>query len=51
MEVNHFNVSMVKSLIRILGFTALACQWFIIAGILLIIAEGLGVVEEMVDYD
>ena len=51
MIINHFNVSMAKSIIRIVGFTALACQWFILAGILLIIAEGLGVVEEMVEYD
>ena len=49
--MNHFNVSMVKSGIRILGFFALACSWFIAAGVLLITAEGLGILEEMVDYE
>lgn len=51
MEMNHFNVSMVKSVLRIFACLLLMCQWFILAGFFLIIAEGLGIFEEMVDYD
>lgn len=51
MEINHYNVSMIKSGLRIFAFLLLICQWFILAGFFLILAEGLGIFEEMVDYD
>lgn len=51
MEINHYNVSMIKSGLRIFAFLLLMCQWFILAGFFLILAEGLGIFEEMVDYD
>jgi hypothetical protein len=51
MQMNHFNVSMVKSGLRIFACLLLMCQWFILAGFFLILAEGLGIFEEMVDYD
>jgi uncharacterized membrane protein YdfJ with MMPL/SSD domain len=45
---NHFNVSMIKSAVRILAFLFLIYGSFIMAGLLLIAAEILGVVEELV---
>lgn len=51
MDINHYNVSMIKSGLRIFAFLLLICQWFILAGFFLILAEGLGIFEEMVDYD
>jgi hypothetical protein len=44
----HFYVSLVKSVIRIMAGVALINGEFIIAGGLLIVAEILGVVEELV---
>ena len=45
---NHFNVSMIKSAVRIFAFLFLMTGSFIIAGALLILAEILGVIEEIV---
>lgn len=45
---NHFRISMVKSAIRIFAGLTLVGGQFILAGILLIIAELLGVAEEIV---
>ena len=45
---NHFNVSMIKSAVRILAFLFLIYGSFIMAGLLVIAAEILGVVEELV---
>lgn len=44
----HFYVSLAKSFIRILAGAALVAQIFWLAGSLLILAEILGIVEEMV---
>lgn len=43
---SHFYFSMIKSLIRIIGFGFLIHQQFIIAGFILILAEILGIIEE-----
>ena len=51
MQMNHIKVSMVKRGFRIFACLLLMCQWFILAGFFLILAEGLGIFEEMVDYD
>lgn len=45
---NHFYVSLIKSGIRILAGLALIDSELIVAGSLLILAELLGVVEELV---
>lgn len=48
--MNHFNVSMLKSAVRIAaGISLIWPQNIILAGALLIAAEVLGVVEEFVD--
>jgi hypothetical protein len=47
--MNHFTVSMFKSGIRFAAGATLMGGNFWWAGILLILAEGLGVVEEFVD--
>ena len=44
----HLYISLVKSAIRILAGTALIAGFIIWAGILLILAEVLGIAEEMV---
>jgi hypothetical protein len=44
----HFYVSLVKSLIRILAGAAFIYGSFIVGGSLLIVAEVLGIVEELV---
>lgn len=44
----HFYVSMVKSVVRIAAGVALIYGNFILAGALFILAEGLGIVEEIV---
>jgi hypothetical protein len=44
----HFFVSLAKSGVRILAGIALATGHFVTAGILLILAELLGIAEEMV---
>lgn len=46
--MNHLNVSLVKSLVRIAAGFALIDLSFITAGVLFILAELLGVVEELV---
>ncbi len=46
--MNHFNVSLVKSMLRIAAAVALINSELIVAGSLLIAAEILGVVEEIV---
>ena len=47
-SIKHFYVSLVKSGIRILAGAALVMGHFVTAGILLILAELLGIVEELV---
>ena len=44
----HFVASIIKSVIRIVGFTTLLYGSFIACGMLLIIAEVIGIVEELV---
>lgn len=44
----HFYVSLAKSAVRVLAGTALMQGYIVTAGALLIFAEVLGVVEEMV---
>jgi hypothetical protein len=46
--MNHLNVSLVKSLVRIAAGFALIDLSFITAGVLFIVAEILGVAEELV---
>ena len=43
----HFNISMVKSGIRITAFTMLAFNHLWMAGVTLIMAEMLGIAEEL----
>ena len=43
----HFTVSIIKSFVRVIAGVALASSLFVTTGILLIIAEILGVVEEL----
>jgi hypothetical protein len=43
----HFNISMVKSAVRIAAYTMLAFNYLWMAGLVLIMAEGLGVAEEL----
>ena len=45
---NHFRISMVKSAVRILAGLSLGMGHVILAGMLLIAAEVLGILEEMV---
>lgn len=45
---NHFRVSLAKSALRMLAGAALMSQMFWTAGLLLILAEGLGILEEIV---
>lgn len=45
---NHFRISIVKSCLRIWAGVALIFGFFIACGILLILAEILGIVEEIV---
>jgi hypothetical protein len=44
----HFYVSIVKSAVRIAGGAALIMGAFVVTGALIIIAEILGIVEELV---
>jgi len=44
----HFYVSVVKSVIRIFAGLALVSTNFVLAGVLFIVAEGLGIIEEIV---
>jgi hypothetical protein len=43
----HFRISMLKSGIRMIGYACLVAQSFMAAGLLLGIAEILGIAEEM----
>jgi hypothetical protein len=45
---NHFRVSMAKSVLRVIAGAALMSQMFYAAGLLIILAEVLGIIEEMV---
>lgn len=47
--MNHFNVSLVKSILRIAAAIFLIQADLLTAGSLLIVAEGLGILEEFVD--
>lgn len=47
-KLNHFNVSIAKSIFRVGAGVTLMNGMLITAGLLLIIAEVLGVAEEMV---
>ena len=47
--MNHFNVSMWKCGLRIVGFVALITGSLLVAGTILIAAECLGILEEFVD--
>ena len=49
-QLNHFNVSIIKSIIRLVGYGLLLTNTFI-AVIILIISELLGVLEEIVEED
>lgn len=42
----HFYFSILKSMLRIVGFLFLCCNEFTIAGLILIFAEFLGILEE-----
>ena len=44
----HFYVSLVKSAVRIAAGVALIMGAFVVTGALIILAEGLGIVEELV---
>ena len=46
--MKHFHVSMIKSSVRIFAGVTLCFGWLIVSGVLLIVAEILGVVEEVV---
>lgn len=46
--MNHFKISMLKSTVRICAGLVLCFGWLITCGVLLIIAELLGVAEEIV---
>lgn len=48
MNLNHFNVSLVKSALRICAAAFLCFGLLVHAGMLLILAEILGIVEEVV---
>ena len=47
--MNHMNVSFAKSAVRIIAGLLLIYGNFVLAGLFLIGAEGLGIVEELVD--
>lgn len=43
----HFRVSVAKSVARLAAGVVLMCGWFVLAGLALIVAEMLGIVEEL----
>ena len=49
LKLTHYNVSMAKSALRILAGLSLVFTSFVLAGLLVIAAEVLGVVEEIVE--
>jgi len=46
--LTHYNVSMAKSVLRVGAGLALCFGSFVMSGILIVLAEVLGIVEEMV---
>ena len=48
-KLNHFNVSMAKSGLRILAGVSLILGSWVFAGVLVILAESLGILEEIVE--
>lgn len=46
--MNHLNVSVWKSIVRILAFIILGSGYFVLASLVLVIAELLGIIEEYV---
>lgn len=48
MKLNHDNISYVKSVLRILAGISLVSRSFFLAGFLFIVAEILGIAEELV---
>lgn len=46
--MKHFKFSMVKSMFRIIAGMSLAFHMFMLAGLLFIIAEIFGIIEELV---
>ena len=46
-SVKHFRISMVKSAVRIAGFIALCTGSLLVAGLILVGAELLGILEEL----
>lgn len=48
LQINHNTVSYLKSLIRIAAASVLCGGHFVAAGVLLVIAEVLGIAEELV---
>lgn len=50
-EVNHLNISLIKSVIRIFSALTLAMGNFAVAGLGFLVAEIFGIVEELVDND
>lgn len=49
--MTHKNVSFAKSGLRILAGLSLVFGGIVLAGLLLILAEGLGILEEVVEND
>jgi hypothetical protein len=47
-RLDHTNVSFIKSLVRIAGGIALIAGSLLVAGVLFIVAEMLGILEEIV---
>ena len=48
-ELNHYNVSMIKSGFRIAAGIVLMIEFFVTAGLFLVVAELLGILEEIVE--
>ena len=48
MDINHFNISIIKSFIRIFGYCWLLSNMYI-AVFILLLSEVLGIVEELVE--
>ena len=47
-KLNHYNVSLAKSALRILAGVAFITYSWVLGGVLLILAEVLGILEEVV---
>ncbi|MFA5760052.1 MAG: hypothetical protein WC942_11970 [Clostridia bacterium] len=48
-KLNHFNISLIKSGIRVLAGFYLVLGYLVICGLLIIFAELFGVIEEIVE--